>query len=115
MLFLYSDAIVLDNRLNSVSRGAEMISRRDVKRSRSAHGIHCVCDDVGENLDHLAFAGDNLLQVVEAGVHRNVIRQKLCAIDGKYSFDQTMQMNLYGRTRISVVTQRLASEVRDTL
>jgi hypothetical protein len=51
MLLFYPCPTVPDHDLNTISRGAKVISRSNVKQSSPGHRIRCVCDDVGENLD----------------------------------------------------------------
>lgn len=95
VLLLDADPVILHDDLKPISRAGKNISRRDAERSSLAHGVHRVGDDVRKNLDQLAPANDNLLQVVELCVYGDASRQQLRVVHGKHVFEQAMNMDLH--------------------
>src|SRR5579863_5812808 len=106
---------IANHDFNAVMRRAEHISRRDAKDASLLHGVDCIGDDVGEDLQHLSPADVDFLQVVEAGIDRNLRREHLGVVDRQHVLNQFMEMDVDRRACVLVVPKCLARDVRDAL
>jgi hypothetical protein len=87
-------AIISNNCLNPVSRGTDNLTNRDAEHPSLSHCIYGIRNNVGENLEDLAFAYLHHRLVMELLVGSDPSSEQFRTIYGKHIFHQLMEVDL---------------------